>query len=213
VTHPIFWIGGSPCSGKSTVAARLSERFGWAIYSCDDAYYRHQELIAPDRQPVYSRLSKLDGDEVWMRPVPQQIEEELEIYREEFPFILQDLCSRAKREPVIAEGAALLPELLASAEVPADRAIWLVPTPEFQLHHYAHRDWRHDVVKSCSDPEQAWRNWMARDIGFARAVAEQALRFGFRLITIDGATPVDEIVRAVEAHFSLNETPREGFAR
>lgn len=203
MTHPVIWIGGSPCAGKSTIAARLCERFERRYYSCDDAYFQHQELVTPEKQPVYSRLVKLDCDGLWMRPVPRQIEEELEIYREEFPFILSDLREISMREPVIAEGAALLPELLAAHSVPPHQAVWMVPTPEFQIAHYSRRPWRHDVVKPCSEPELAWQNWMARDAGFALAVAEQAKRNGYLLLTTDGTQRIEDVYAQIEEHLGL----------
>src|SRR4051794_38186163 len=106
----VYWIGGSPCSGKSTVTEALAAATGYPVYRCDDAYFQHQHLVTPEAQPVYHRLSRLAGEALWMRPVAEQIAEELILYREEFPFILADLVELTAAGPVIAEGAALLPD-------------------------------------------------------------------------------------------------------
>jgi hypothetical protein len=206
MTHPlaeVYWIGGSPCAGKSTIADALSAATGFPVYRCDDAYFRHQELVTPEQQPVFHRLSRATGDAVWLRPVARQIAEELALYREEFPFILADLADFAAARPVIAEGAALLPELLDGIGVAEHRGIWIVPTADFQRHHYGLRDWRHDVLAACADQERAWENWMARDSGFARAVAEQARERNRRLLEIDGSIPVAKTIQTVAEWFRL----------
>ena len=198
----LYLIGGSPCSGKTTITDRIVETYGLAVYRCDLAYFEHaKELTAA--QPVFTRLVNATSEEIWMRPVPQQIDEELEIYREEFPFIIRDLEKLAASGPVIAEGAALLPSLVATLGIASHRAIWIVPTEEFQRHHYGQRDWRHDVVKDCSDPDQAWENWMARDAGFARQVTREAHKHGFALITVDGSASIETNLSIVERHFEL----------
>jgi len=198
----LYLIGGSPCSGKTTITNQIAETHGLSTYRCDDAYFEHAKVLTAE-QPVFSWLINATSEAIWMRPVPQQIDDELEIYREEFPFIVRDLKNLAASGPVIAEGAALLPSLVASLGVAPHRAIWIVPTEEFQRHHYGRRDWRHDVVKDCSDPDQAWENWMARDAGFARQVALDAHEHGFALITVDGTASIESNLTIVERHFEL----------
>jgi hypothetical protein len=199
----IYWLGGSPCSGKSTIADVLAAAYGMTAYRCDEAYFRHQTLITPERQPVFSRLSRASCDEIWMRPVPRQVDEEIALYREEFPLILADLAAFPTNQPVIAEGAALLPELLESLGFHPRRALWIVPTEEFQKTHYSRRPWRHDVLAACTNQEQAWRNWMARDAGFARVVAEQSRERRYQVLTVDGTRTIQDNARAVEAWFRL----------
>jgi hypothetical protein len=204
----VFWIGGSPCSGKSTVTEALAAATGYPVYRCDDAYYRHQHLVTAEAQPVYHRLRHLSVDALWMRPVDAQIAEELTLYREEFPFILADLAELTAAGPVLAEGAAQLPELLAGIGIDPHRAIWMVPTEPFQREQYARRDWRHEVLADCIDPEAAWQHWMARDAGFARAVAADAARLGYRVLTTDGSVPIPETIATVSAWLGLSPTRR-----
>lgn len=200
----LLWIGVSPCSGKSTIAAMLAERHGLAVYNCDDAVDRHVRLGDPDRAPTMHRLSHASCDELWMRPLEQQVREEILYYDEEFPFILDDLQAMPGDQPIIAEGAVLMRHLLASIGVFPARAIWLVPSPAFQRKHYGQREWRHDVLSDCADRAEAWDNWMERDIGFATYVRDEARRSGFPCLTIDGTRPVDAILDDVSQHFGLS---------
>ncbi|MDQ3657584.1 MAG: hypothetical protein M3457_21215 [Chloroflexota bacterium] len=135
----VLWMGDSPCSGKSTIAALLAERYGLAVYSCDDAVDRHVRLAGSERAPVMHRLSNASRDELWMRPLEQQVGEEIRFYEEECSSILDDLRALPNDRQVSAEGAALMPHLLGGIGVPTSRAIWLVPSPSFQCEQYARR--------------------------------------------------------------------------
>jgi 2-phosphoglycerate kinase len=199
----VCWIGGSPCSGKSSIAANLAATHGMRVYDCDEAYERHRPLVTPRQQPVFHRLAHATCDDLWMRPIDRQVEEEIALYREQFPLILADVASMPTSQPVIAEGAALLPELVDGLSVRRNRAIWIVPTEAFQRAHYAKRAWRHDVLATCADQDQAWHNWMERDAGFARRVAREAKQRGFRLLVVDGTRSLAENCRTVEAWFGL----------
>ncbi len=207
----VYWIGGSPCSGKSTIADRLAAEFTFGLYRCDDAYERHRTALDPVTQPVFTQLAVADCDGLWMRPAQRQLSEARELYREEFPMILADLQKELTREPVppfemsdvVAEGAALLPDLVAGLNPDPSRVIWIVPTEAFQREHYSRRAWRHEVLATCSDPPVAWENWMERDSGFARAVAADAARWDFRVIWVDGSCTLDQVYLDVLAHFGL----------
>lgn len=197
----VLWIGGSPCSGKSTIAAALAARFDLASYTCDDEVERHASLATPEAAPVTHRLTRATCDELWMRPVDHQIHEEIAYYEEEFPFILNDLLALPDERQVIAEGAALMPRLLHDIGILPSRSIWIVPSPAFQQEHYARREWRHSALAGCTDPDQAWRNWMERDIGFARHVADQSRLLGLPCIMVDGSRSLESILDEVRRHF------------
>lgn len=196
----IYWIGGSPCSGKSSIADVLVERYGMTLYRCDDAFWRHDKMTTPEHQPVFYRVMRLTPEALWMRPVKQQTAEEIEIYREEFAMILDDLLALPRDRPVLAEGAALMPELVAPLIDDPRRAIWVVPTAEFQWAYYRRREFWREVVKDCSDPEQAFRNWMERDAAFAHIVAQDAEARGLRVLVVDGQRSLSENTATVDSY-------------
>jgi hypothetical protein len=197
----IYWIGGSPCSGKSSIATMIAAKYGWGYYSCDEAFYRHLKLIDASAQPVFSRVMGLSQEELWMRPVERQLRDELQIYHEEFPFILADLLALDPTQPVIAEGAALRAELVQPLLLDAQHYIAIVPTPQFQLEHYSKRDWIQEHLSACSDPQQAFRNWMERDIRFARHVHADADARGLKCMVVDGGTTIEQNQVEVERWF------------
>src|SRR5688572_13227921 len=73
----VYWIGGSPCSGKSSIAQELAETYGLQLYQADDAYVRHANVVTLERQPIFHKIVHLSPDELWMRAVEEQFIEEV----------------------------------------------------------------------------------------------------------------------------------------
>lgn len=197
-----YWLGGSPCAGKSSVADRLVDRYGLALYRCDDAFDRHLAQGNAEDHPTLAAIRGMSWDEIWMRPVAVQVAAELEAYREEWGMILTDLGRLPQNRPVLVEGCALLPELAAALAPPA-RALWFVPTPTFQRHHYGQRAFIQHILAQCSDPQTAWANWMGRDEQFGRAVAETAAVRGYTVEWVDGRRGLEELAALAAAHYGL----------
>ena len=64
----IYWIGGSPCSGKSSIVERLIQRDACQSYNCDDAFRRHADQIIPEAQPTFFKVTHMTWETLWMRP-------------------------------------------------------------------------------------------------------------------------------------------------
>lgn len=194
--NKVCWLGGSPCSGKTTIADRLAQRYGCRVYHCDEAFETHKAYI-PAMQPIL----KMSWDEIWMRPHDELLRSELAIYRQEFAMITADLRALPRDRPIIAEGTALLPELVAQV---ADlrQALWLVPSPAFQRERYPLRgEWVQAVLSQCSDPAQSFENWIARDIAYAAEVAVQAAGLSARAIVVDGSQSLDQVAAQADRYF------------
>jgi hypothetical protein len=187
------WIGGSPCAGKSTVAPLVAA----AVYCCDDAFYRHALTIGPAAGPTLTRVVAMPLADRLGQPMDVQVDDLLRMYREEFPLILADLTGAPG--DVVAEGVALLPELLAARRVPPDEAVWMVPTEEFQRHHYGRRAWARAVLAGRPDADALFDRWMTRDTRFAAVVTEQARDLGHRVLVIDGSSGIAELAARLRA--------------
>ena len=202
VRRRTYWLGGSPCAGKSSVADLLAQRFGLAVYRCDDAYFRHIQICNPKDQPTLHAITTMSWDQIWMRPVEVQVAAEFASYREEFPMILADLRAMPQDRPILVEGAACLPRLVEQVAA-AQQALWFVPTPAFQRHHYSQRGFIQEILAQCRDPQQAWANWMDRDERFGREVAAAAADRGFVAEWVDGRRSIEELTALAAAHYGL----------
>ncbi|MEZ4727168.1 MAG: hypothetical protein R3E79_08560 [Caldilineaceae bacterium] len=206
----VYWIGGSPCAGKSTVAQAVADRYQLHYYHCDAWFATHQRQADPAQQPTLHRLASLSCDERWLPPVADQVARVQAIYGEEFGMILADLRALPADQPILAEGAALLPAHVLPYLPTRRQAIWLTPTPTFQRTHYAQRSWIHDVLATCTDPAQAFQHWMARDEAYAAWIKEAATALGLAVVQVDGQQPVDAMIRQVAAWFGLVESAGRG---
>jgi hypothetical protein len=196
-----WYIGGSPCAGKSTVADLLADRHRLHAFHCDEGAEARLPLVLRTAGAAVRELAALSDCDRLSRPPTWQAEREVCFYHDQFPHLCAEL--RAAPKPTVAEGADLLPELLQSAGIPFDRAVWLVPTPEFQLHHYGRRLWAQPYVADCPDPAAAFASWMRRDTLFADHVATETRRLGGRLLVVDGSRPADDLAAEVVRHFGL----------
>jgi hypothetical protein len=144
-------------------------------------------------------------DEVWMRPVAVQIADEFTCYREQFGMIVSDLAAMPRSKPIVAEGAALLPDFVSDLLQDRSRAVWVVPTEAFQRAHYTpeRRPFINDILAHCENPSQAFANWMERDVGFAKRVTEQAQALDLKVLTVGGTRTVRQNAEIVAQCFGL----------
>jgi hypothetical protein len=199
-----YLLGGSPCSGKSSVAESLSAEYGLIYYKVDDREGEHFQRCQPGRQPVMYRYSKMTWNEIWSQPVAQLLADELTYYRERFSLILDDLSQFDPNAPVLLEGTAFLPELINQYPVNRQRVVFMVPTSEFQTQHYRQRPWITQILNECSNPAQAFENWMKRDELFGLEVVRQAEACGYSVIHVDGLVDLKAQVQATRSLFRLN---------
>ena len=200
----VRWLGGSPCAGKSTVAALLAARHGLRVYSCDAAFDRHAASADPTAAPTLARLRGMTWDDVFLRPRRTMTRDAVAACAEAFPLVLADLAALPPGRLVIAEGMALLPECVAILGARAlARAAWLVPAPAFQRAHYARRAWARELVEGTRDPATAFENWMRRDEASARLVRAQASRVGGALHVVRPDAVAEAVAAWVEARLGL----------
>ncbi len=188
----------------------LADRHGLRHVECDLGAEQRLARMTGHGLAAYTELIGLSVCERLSRPPRWQAERELAFYREQFDFLVAELAALPGDRAVVVEGADLLPDLLHGNGVAMDRAVWMVPTAQFQLRHYALRDWVPAYLQDCADPEQAFRNWMHRDALFAGHVTELAAAVGGRVITVDGTRSLEETVQTIERHLGLSssEQPR-----
>lgn len=197
-----YFIGGSPCSGKSTVAEILAEKYGLYYFKVDDFLEEYTKMGASKGYEICKKQEVMCSEEIWMREPQLQCEEELTFYEEVFEFVMADL-EKINAKGNIAEGAAYLPKLMKKLGVSKDRYLSITPTKEFQVEHYSQREWVPYVLEGCSDKEKAFANWMERDALFAKEVQRQCVEEEYVSIVNDGNIGVDEMVGMAVAQFGL----------
>ncbi len=199
----IYYIGGSPCSGKSTIAQALAEKYGFHYFKVDDYLEQYMQMGAADRKACCAEIQHMSPDQIWLRDPQVQCEEELLIYEEICEYIWADLTKLDDRHGIITEGAAYLPVLAQRFGIPVSQYLSVTPTKAFQVEHYQRREWVPYVLAGCSDQERAFANWMDRDALFAEAVQQQCQACGYVSLINDGSLPVDALISRVRTHWGL----------
>lgn len=212
----IYYIGGSPCSGKSTIAQKIAKEHNLFYFPVDESLGRYASMGEERGFPACSRQWKGTPDEIWLRDIAELCEQELQFYREIFIFIQEDLrmieadCTVSSvYNGIITEGAAFLPELMYQNNISRNHYICMTPTEDFQNVHYRQREWVSMILNGCSDKETAFKNWMKRDVLFAEHVRQQCVEYGYPSVVIDEKSNVIETIRAM-CEFQVSFTTLNG---
>jgi len=202
--HRVYWIGGSPCAGKSSMADLIASAHGLAVYHIDHELGDRLHTPDPALQPGLAGWESATWDDRWMRPVDDLLDEVIRCYQEEFDMALADLLAMPGDAPILVEGNSLLPDILAPLLSDRRRAIWVVATEAFQRYQYPRRGpWVQHILRQCSNPDQALQNWMDRDVAFAAWVQKRVRALGFPLLIVDGILSIEQNARQVVEHFGF----------
>jgi 2-phosphoglycerate kinase len=203
LTH-LFWLGGSPCAGKSSISEILARRFGLRVYHVDQAFEAHAPYLSPERQLALRRWLAASCQERWMLPVEALVQQAIDCYSEVFELVLGDLLALPDDQPLLVEGTALLPGLVAKWLTERRRALWLVAEEKFQRQHYARRGWVGEILQGCPDPAAAFENWMRRDAAFAEWITKETTTASLDVLRIDSNRTIEEIADLAARHFHLD---------
>jgi hypothetical protein len=196
----VLWIGGSVCSGKSSAAVTLAERFGSRPFHFDQAERSHFERSGPDRQPNMAAWTAMSMDERWVLRSPEDMAQQIIVaWREErFPMVVGDLLAMAGRGSIVAEGAGLFPACVAPLLSETRAGIWLIATPDCIRH--VRRVRGEDVSRLTSNPQRAFDNLVARDVLMADYIRRQAEALGLAIVGVD-VEALARVPELVATHF------------
>lgn len=196
----ILWLGGTPCSGKTSIARRLAERYALPIYHHDQHEAAHTALTDPARHPLTHAYGAMTLDERWLlRPVAEMVRATTGAWAERFELAVADLLALVPDRPVLAEGPGLLPDAVAPLLTSSRQALWLVPTEAFKRAMQPTRGGR--PGNGTSDPARAYQNLLALDLRLAIDVKRRAAALGLTVIEVDGTKSIEEMATVVADHF------------
>ena len=131
----VYWIGGPPDCGKTTIATILAERHGLQEYHFDRHEMTHFSRLNPNLHPALyaAHPDRMTTQERWLGSTPDQMARDtIASWSERFTMALDDLRAMPPIPAIITEGPGLFPELVAPLIAHPSRAIWLIPTEPFK---------------------------------------------------------------------------------
>ncbi len=184
----LLLVGGSSCAGKTTLCRELSAQHGIRCFSIDDHLGEYALRGREQGLPVCLRQNRLSAEAFRMRDPAEMCAELFGFYREIFPFVMEDIRMAAAAGPLIAEGIALLPDLVMQELPRLNDAIsphqaeyfCMIAEETFQIRHFREREWVPLLLEGCADREKAFSNWMDRERLFAGQVKQMAEKLGCR---------------------------------
>jgi hypothetical protein len=201
----VYWIGGPPDCGKTTVATILAERHSLQTYHFDRHEMAHFARLDPQRHPALhaAHPDRMTTEQRWLgNPPDEMARDTIASWSERFTMALDDLREMPRPPAIIAEGPGMFPELVAPLIDDPHKAIWLVPTEPFKLASVARRG-KPGNRRETTNPDLATHNLTQRDLLMTAHIRQSAAEHGLRIIEVDGSEGVEAIAAKVEQHFSL----------
>ncbi len=199
----VLWLGGSPCAGKSSISRILESNFDINVYRVDAAFETHRTQFSQPLHPALCNWESSTWNQRWMQPIDKLVRDAIKIYQEHFTLIIEDVRAFPKDKPLLVEGTALLPQEVSRVLLKRNDAIWLIPTPDFQKENYSQREWIYEILKQCDNQEEAFHNWMERDVAFAEFVINEARRLNLEWLLIDERKTIEENAMIIAKHFQF----------
>jgi hypothetical protein len=184
----VLWIGGASASGKTTLARRLARKHGLRWYSADKRTWAHRDVALAAGHEGAARWEAMTLEEREATLVASPVDlTKLNLDFERGPMIVDDLLRLPPAPLVIADGATVLPELVADGHAEPDRAMWLLPSFELLRSRHVKRGMAHFV-------EYRWL--------VAQEIERQAVELGVNVLPVDETLGTDDALTAVEDLFA-----------
>lgn len=181
---PMFWLGGNPGSGKSTIARRLAHELDLPLHPVDAYTYDHVQRLGDLGPPLEEVLAR--------GPVAAALEFE-RVSALRLPTVLDDVRRAAVAQaPTLVEGPQLHPHALTAA-TPAG-SVWLLATPERTR---AAREGR--AGTESGDTRSQLDPLVERDQVIGARLAQAAGRRGLPVVQVPSDVRWDEVVTVVRA--------------
>jgi hypothetical protein len=199
----VRFLGGTACGGKTTMARRLAERYGFTLYSEGTNHGEHKRIASAQFQPAMSREFS-SWNEYFSRPYREYAQWLTDALKEDVEMALMDIISGSCDQEVIAD--IHMPLEIASRLIEHNQIVFLVAGPELVVSDYFNRaDHRQilDCIAGLPDPSEARTNVEKALVYGTDRFLQELYQTDWYCIVRDGNSTVEGTFHLIEKHFGL----------
>lgn len=176
----VYFLGGSPGSGKTTFTDTIHRNLGVAVYHTDDIFLTSN--VTKNKQPHMFELRELSNPlDIWKRSPQSCLDFWIKYYEEAFGILMEELRQRqGNLRPLVAEGVCILPHFLEKINYQSN-AYFLISSPIF-LEEAISRKLKQIPaisVKSVKNESGIYENMLYTFSGISQIMLEDCKRVNF----------------------------------
>ena len=199
----VYWIGGSACSGKTTMSKIISEKYDFTLYNSDEKMLEHKKIASFWEQPAMKRHF-VDWEWYFNRPVDEYTKWLNDATKEQMSMIIVDLLKILKDKAVIVEGV-FSADMIKNI-VDYNNAIFLYAKKHLIRKDYFNRDDKKDilsVINNLSDPDESLNNVLNTVITGSQQSLERTKNSNMKYLIRNDKSSIEKTLKCIENHFNL----------
>lgn len=199
----VYFITGTPCGGKTTIARALAKRHGFLVYDVDAQFAEHRKISSALLQPTMNTVFS-DADAFFGRTVAEYRRWLVDSTREQLDFALLDLIRLSQNQIVLCD--CHLPLEQAETLTEPSRIVFLLRDPSNIVEEYCNRPDHQDFSRflhSASDPEKAKAVCNETLQTLNEGLYHTVKNSDYFWLERTSASTVEETIRKVEQHFGF----------
>jgi hypothetical protein len=196
----VLWIGGPPCSGKTSIARSLAARNDLRVYQSDAHTWEHHDAAVARGFPAAASWEEMTPDEHWLGELDAMVELSVAANEERCRLMIEDIEALPAAPLIVAEGTPLFPSFVDERLAGGDHGVWLLPTQEFQRARLEERP--RTMFERTSDPTRALENRVQRELRVGELIEDEARARGLHVLHVDETRDLAAVATAVQAIFA-----------
>ncbi len=209
----VRWLGGSTCSGKSSIAYMLAQAYNLQVYHYDKQEVDHiARSNDTERFSAINKFMAMTMDERWVLRTPMEMADNaIMAWAQRFPHVIDDLLAMPTNKTILAEGPGLFPQLVKPYLSNPFHALWLIASNKVIRDVRTQRPT--GIRTETSNPHRAIDNLIERDLIIASYIKDQSFDANLKTLNITFAEPIMATVERIASLFGLtSETGRFTYA-
>jgi len=199
----LFLLGGRPCSGKTTLAYKLSKKHNIDVNYLDEFTQECINKSTADNPNLY-KWKSMNLIELLQKDPHELFYEYVKTYEEMRPSLLK-IIDKSKTNALILEGSILLPKFIDDFKKDHEiRVCYLFTDDDFVKERYFRRDYVVDMLGDAKG-NIAISNLLERDSFFSEYINNEIEKYALPKLVINANDDIELAINKLEAILGIEE--------